>query len=78
MPARKIVERKTYQRWTLENEYESRVFDICQHVNVEYKGETRKGWVHRLNPVKLEVVIYGGPTVRIDPFAAEPLETQHW
>ncbi len=78
MSRRSIVERKSYGRWTLDNEHESRVFDICQHVNVVYKGEVRKGWIHRLNPVKLEVVLYNGPTIRIDPFDAEPLETQHW
>lgn len=75
---RTIVERKTYHRWSETNEYESCVFNICQHVNVVYKGEVRKGWIHRLNPVKLEVVLYQGPTIRIDPFTAEPLETQHW
>ena len=76
---RKIVERKVYYRWT-ENRAEQEKVDLflSQHVNVTYRGETRKAWVHRLNPIKVEIVIYGGPTLRVDPFTVEPLETQHW
>ena len=85
----KLVERKTYTKYAYEPEYfsSSVTFSLCQHVNIFYKGEIRKGAVHRLNPVKVEIGLYyemDGKTylsskhIRVSPFVLEPLETFHY
>lgn len=76
---RKLTERKVYERWDDERvQRETIDLSLCQHVALTFKGKAAKGWVHRLNPVYVEVKIYGGPMRRFRPFDLTVLETFHW